>query len=43
MLRRNRWWSGLLILTLTPLLHGDEGMWTFDNLPLGQLKAAVRF
>ena len=43
MLRRNRWWSGLLILTLTPLLHADEGMWTFDNLPLGQLKARYGF
>ena len=31
-----------LLLTL-PALRADEGMWTFDNLPLKQLKASYGF
>ena len=34
----------VLLLALNPLaLRADEGMWTFDNLPLGTLKAKYGF
>ena len=32
-----------LCLSTTPILHAEEGMWTFDNLPLKQLKAKYNF
>ncbi len=35
--------SALALLLALPALHADEGMWTFDNLPLKQLKAAYDF
>ncbi|WP_306591533.1 S46 family peptidase [Geothrix sp. 21YS21S-4] len=33
----------LALLLALPALRADEGMWTFDNLPLAQLKAAHGF
>jgi len=35
--------SALALLLALPALHADEGMWTFDNLPLKQLKANYGF
>ncbi len=32
-----------LVLAALPALQAEEGMWTFDNLPLKQLKAAYGF
>ncbi|HEX4321907.1 MAG TPA: S46 family peptidase [Acidobacteriaceae bacterium] len=31
------------VLAASPLLHAEEGMWTFDNLPLKQLKEKYNF
>jgi S1-C subfamily serine protease len=33
----------LLCLLAAPLLHADEGMWTFDNPPLKRLKEVYGF
>jgi Peptidase S46 len=33
----------LLILVIAPLIHAEEGMWTFDNPPLKQLEAKYNF
>ncbi len=35
--------SALMLLLALPVLRGEEGMWTFDNLPLKQFKAACGF
>jgi len=35
--------SVLLLVPAFPVLRADEGMWTFDNLPLGTLKAKYGF
>jgi hypothetical protein len=35
--------SLLSLLVALPMLRADEGMWTFDNLPVKQLKAAYGF
>jgi len=32
-----------LLLAAAPILHAEEGMWTFDNPPLKQLKAKYNF
>ena len=32
-----------LLAAALPSLHADEGMWTFDNLPLKQLKEKYGF
>ena len=32
-----------LLLAITPFLHSEEGMWTFDNPPLKLLKAKYNF
>jgi hypothetical protein len=32
-----------LLLTTAPMTHAEEGMWTFDNLPLKQLAAKYNF
>jgi hypothetical protein len=31
------------LITATPAVHAEEGMWTFDNLPLKQLAAKYNF
>ena len=31
------------ILTAVPVIHAEEGMWTFDNPPLKQLAAKYDF
>ena len=38
MSRRVLFLAGLAVLTASPAVRSDEGMWTFDNLPLRQLK-----
>ena len=35
--------TGLTILAAAPAVRSDEGMWTFDNLPLRQLKDRYGF
>ena len=35
--------SALVFLLALPVLRAEEGMWTFDNLPLKQLKAKYAF
>jgi len=35
--------SAALLLAASPVLHAEEGMWTFDNLPLKLLKAKYNF
>ena len=32
-----------LLLAASPVIHAEEGMWTFDNPPLKQLKAQYNF
>jgi hypothetical protein len=32
-----------LFTATAPILHAEEGMWTFDNMPLKQLKAKYNF
>jgi len=32
-----------LLAAATPMIHAEEGMWTFDNLPLKQLAAKYNF
>ena len=43
MSRRFVFLAGLAVLTATPAVRSDEGMWTFDNLPLRQLKERYGF
>jgi Peptidase S46 len=43
MLRRALILAGLMVLAPAPASRADEGMWTFDNLPLGQLKDRYGF
>jgi hypothetical protein len=43
MIRRALWVVGLMTLAAMPAGRADEGMWTFDNLPLRQLKTAHDF
>ena len=38
MLKRLGMLVGLLMLSMPSFVQGDEGMWTFDNLPLRQLQ-----
>ena len=35
--------TALALLLVLPVLRADEGMWTFDNLPLRQLKEKYGF
>ncbi|MEI6473564.1 MAG: S46 family peptidase, partial [Holophagaceae bacterium] len=35
--------SALALLLVLPVLRAEEGMWTFDNLPLKQLKEKYAF
>jgi Peptidase S46 len=35
--------AGLAVLAAAPQVRSDEGMWTFDNLPLSQLKDRYGF
>lgn len=35
--------AGFLLMTLAAPVHSDEGMWVFNNLPLGTLKARYGF
>jgi hypothetical protein len=35
--------STAFLLAAAPIAHADEGMWTFDNPPLKQLKAKYNF
>jgi hypothetical protein len=35
--------AAALTVTATPQLRGDEGMWTFDNLPISLLKQRYNF
>ena len=43
MFRRSLILAGLLIVSAQSALRADEGMWTFDNLPLRQLKERYGF
>jgi len=35
--------AAALLMAAAPVLHAEEGMWTFDNPPLKQLKAKYNF
>ena len=35
--------AAALVMAAAPVLHAEEGMWTFDNPPLKQLKAKYNF
>ena len=42
-LRRTALIGLITIMTTAPRLSADEGMWVFNNLPLGQLKEKYGF
>lgn len=42
-LRRTALIGLMMLMTTTPRLFADEGMWVFNNLPLGQLKSRYGF
>src|SRR5271165_2877727 len=42
-LRSQVFLAAALLLAVAPVLHADEGMWTFDNPPLKLLKAKYNF
>jgi hypothetical protein len=43
MFQRLKILTALTVLAAAPAARADEGMWTFDNLPLGQLKERHHF
>src|SRR3954468_9288794 len=42
-MRSPQWIAALAVLGLGGIVHADEGMWVFNNLPLKQLKRAYNF
>src|SRR5215217_1798221 len=42
-MRSSRWIAAVAVLGLGGIVHADEGMWVFNNLPVKQLKERYQF